>query len=105
MDESMPMPESGESELLSLETEIPVKLDSLEADGVRPAVGDQVSLKIEGTVKSIKDDCVYVTPVQVNGDELSQLLADHAPESEDAGMERMTREADLSGTPLGGEGY
>ena len=70
-DESMQVP-AEEKDLLEPDTEIPVRIDSLEADGVRPSVGDNVTIKIDGTVKSIQDDCVYVTPDQVNGDDLAE---------------------------------
>ena len=55
-DESLQTPDE-EQELLQPDTEIPVRLDSLEADGTRPSVGDQVDVKISGTVKSIENDC------------------------------------------------
>jgi hypothetical protein len=97
-DESMqPAPGEEVDETLSPETEIPVGIDTLEADGVRPSVGDTVTLRVEGTVKSIKDDCCYVTTDKINDTDLEEILAEHAPENEDKLMERITREADMGG--------
>jgi hypothetical protein len=103
-DESMQSEPGGEKEILQPETEIPVKLDSLEADGTRPSVGDEVTVKIVGTVKSIEDDCCYVTPSQINDTDLEEILAEHGQQDEDAMMERMTRQADMGNMP-GGGGY
>jgi hypothetical protein len=103
-DESMQMPGGTDDTILQPDTEIPVKLDSLEADGTRPSVGDEVTVKIIGTVKSIKDDCCYVTPEQINDTDLEEILAEHGAQDEDAMMERMTRNADMGQMPSGG-GY
>ena len=105
MDSSMPMPndDSGQ-DLLEEDTEIPVRLDSLEADGQRPEVGDQVTVKIDGTVKSITDDCAYITTDKVNDTDLAEILAEHGGQNEDDMMARMTSEADRAGTPMGMEG-
>ena len=105
-DESMQSPPDDGSDTISLDSSIPVRIDSLEADGVRPSVGDTVTLRVEGTVKEIENDCVYVTPEKINDDDLAQLLAENQDggENEDALMQRMTAQADQMGTPLGG-GY
>jgi hypothetical protein len=103
-DESMQMPDEGESELLQPETEIPCRLDSLEADGIRPEVGDEVTVKIVGTVKSIKDDCAYIQPEQINDTDLEEILAEHGGQDEDAMMKRLTTQADQGGMPMGGYG-
>jgi hypothetical protein len=104
-DESLQTPDE-QQDLLQPDTEIPVRLDSLEADGTRPSVGDQVDVKISGTVKSIKNDCAYVQCDQVNDTDLEEILAEHQQdgEGEDAMMRRMTSQADASGTPIGGYG-
>jgi hypothetical protein len=106
-DESMQMPPDEGSDTIGLDSEIPVRIDSLEADGVRPSVGDTVTLRVEGTVKSIENDCVYVTPEKVNDDDLAQLLAENADDegNEDSLMRRITSQADQMGTPMGGGGY
>src|SRR4029077_10058426 len=98
-------PAEGGDNMLQPDTEIPVKLDSLEADGTRPSVGDEVTVKIIGTVKSIENDCCYVTPEQINETDLEEILAEHGNQDEDSMMERMTRQADMGGTPIGGGGY
>ena len=105
-DESMQMPPDEGSDVIGLDSEIPVNIDSLEADGVRPSVGDTVTLRVEGTVKSIENDCCYITPEKINDNDLAEILAEHASAegNEDAMMRRMTTEADMGGTPMGG-GY
>jgi hypothetical protein len=102
-DEAMqPDPAEGEKDILQTETEIPVHLDSLEADGVRPRVGDTVTLRVEGTVHRIENDCAYVTPDAINDTDLAEILAEHAPADEDSLMAKLTSAADASGTPMGG---
>ena len=104
MDSSMPMPgDDSANDMLQPDTDIPVKLDSLEADGQRPAVGDQVTVKIDGSVNRIENDCAYVTPEKVNDTDLDEILAEHGNQDEDGMMERMTRQADQSGTPMGAD--
>jgi hypothetical protein len=105
-DESMQMPPEEGSDVIELDSEIPVRIETLEADGVRPSVGDTVTLRVEGTVKSIEDDCVYVTPEKINDDDLAEILAENAGSeaNEDSLMRRLTSEADMGGTPMGG-GY
>ena len=95
--------ESGDN-MLQPDTEIPVKLESLEADGVRPKVGDSVTIRVEGTVKSIENDCAYVLCDAINDTDLEEILAEHAPQNEDSMMEKLTRNADMGQMPSGG-GY
>ncbi len=105
-DESMPAPDSGESDTLDLDTEIPVRQDSLETDGSRVEVGDSATIKIDGTVTRIENNCVYVKPEKVNDTDLAQILAEHQQGGEDDMMAQMTAKADQTGTPMGGgEGY
>jgi hypothetical protein len=104
-DESMQMPPEGGSDVIGLDDEIPVRIDSLEADGVRPSVGDLVTLRVEGTVKRIENDSVYVTPEKVNDDDLAGLLAENGDQNDDDMMSRLTSQADQMGTPMGGGGY
>ena len=102
-DSSMPMPDDGsDKDLLQSDTDIPVKLDSLEADGQRPEVGDQVTVKIDGVVKSIENDCAYVQATAINDTDLEEILAEHGNQDEDGMMERMTAQADQNQTPMGG---
>jgi hypothetical protein len=102
-DESIPMPEVSK-EVLSPETEIPVPVDSLEADGVRPEMDDQVTIRIEGKITRIENDCAYITPQKVNDKDLNEILAEKQSENEDSMMERITSDADRAGLPMGG-GY
>lgn len=101
-DESMQMPPESGSDVIGPDDEIPVRIESLEADGVRPSMGDTVTLRVEGTVKSIKDDCVYVTPEKINDSDLSEILAEQGGQDEDAMMERLTRQADAGNMSGGG---
>ena len=102
-DESMQVP-PVEKEYLQPDTEIPVKLESLEADGVRPRVGDSVTIRVEGTVKSIENDCAYVLCDAINDTDLEEILAEHQPsdDNEESLMRRLASNADQIGM---GSGY
>ena len=82
-----------------------MRLDSLEADGTRPSVGDSVDVKISGTVKKIENDYAYVQAEAVNDTDINDIMADTGAQDEDAVMERMTRNADMGQMPSGGGGY
>ena len=104
-DEAMQMPpDDGSDDILQPETQIPVSLDSLEADGTRPKVGDSVTLKVDATVKKIEDNYAYVLPDTINDQDINEIVADTQPQDEDAMMERMTRNADMGQMPSGGYG-
>jgi hypothetical protein len=98
-------PSEGGSDVIGTDDEIPVHLDSLEADGVRPRVGDTVTLRVEGTVKRIEDDCAYVTPDAINDTDLAEILAETGAQDEDSLMSKLTSSADAAGMPIGGGGY
>ena len=84
-DESMQMPpDSSEQDTLDADTEIPVRLDSLEADGTRPSVGDTVDVKISGTVKKIENDYAYVQAEAINDTDINDIMADTGAQDEDA---------------------
>jgi hypothetical protein len=93
-DESMQMPPDSGSDVIELGDEIPVHLDSLEVDGTRPAKGDEVTLKVTGTISRIEDNCAYVQPESINDSDLSEILAEHSPEGEDSMMAKLTSQAD-----------
>lgn len=81
--------------------DLAAKIDSLEIDGTRPEVGDRVELKVSGSVSKIIDDCVYVTPEEINGTPVADLPKDDEMESEpDLGA--MASAADSQGMGLGG---
>jgi hypothetical protein len=103
-DESMQMPPESGSDVIGPDQEIPVHLDSLEADGVRPRTGDTVTLRVEGTVKRIEDECAYVVPELINDTDLAEILAEHSDDGDDGLMRKLTSQADQMGTPMGG-GY
>jgi hypothetical protein len=102
-DESMQMPGDDQDEdILQPDTQIPVPLDSLEADGQRPRVGDLVTVKVDGRVESIVDDYAYITAENINDTDINRILADTQDQDEDSAMARMARDADTAGTPMGG---
>jgi hypothetical protein len=101
----MQTPPEGGPDVIGPDDEIPVRIDSLEADGVRPSVGDLVTLRVEGSVKRIENDCVYVTPEKINDDELAELLVESGNQDEDDAMRKLASTADLGGMPVGGGGY
>ena len=105
-DESMQSDPAGQEEdELTPDTQIPVRLDSLEADGTRPAVGDSVTLKVDATVKKIENDYAYVVPDAINDTDVNEIMADtqQSEDDEDAMMQRMTTQADQAN--MGGGGY
>jgi hypothetical protein len=99
-DESMQTPDDTDEDVLQPDTEIPVRIDSLEADGTRPRVGDEVTIKIDGTIKSLEDDFAYVTCDLINDTDLTEMLAESG-QDEDARMQAMTEQADKMATPMG----
>jgi hypothetical protein len=101
-DESLQVPDGPDDKILQPETQIPVQLDSLEVDGTRPKVGDMVTLKVDGTVKSIENDCAYINAESINDTDINDLLSQNNGDNEDAMMERMTANADKAGMPMGG---
>jgi hypothetical protein len=106
-DESLPQPpDDGDDDQLTPDTEIPVRIDSLEADGTRPSVGDSVTIKIDGTVKKIENDYVYLQPDAINDTDINDILAETGSqdENDDSMMQKLTAQADQMGTPMGG-GY
>jgi hypothetical protein len=104
-DESLQVPEESQ-DLLDPETEVPVRLDSLEADGTRPAVGDDVTIKIDGTVKRIENDYAFISTTAVNDTDINDILADNqeGDEGGEDAMRRLATQADQMATPLGGGG-
>lgn len=62
--------------------DIPVHLDSLTIDGVRPESGDMVNLKVSGPVTKIVDEVVWVKPETVNDLPLVQDLPQASDEEE-----------------------
>jgi hypothetical protein len=109
-DESMQSdPAEGSEDQLTPETEIAVRLDSLEADGTRPAVGDSVTVKVDATVKKIENDYAYVQADAINDTDINEIVADtqQSEDDEDSMMARMTAQADqanMGGQSGGGYG-
>jgi hypothetical protein len=105
-DESLQTPDT-EPDLLDPDTEIPVRLDSLEADGTRPKVGDDVTVKVDGTVKRIENDYAFISTTAVNDTDINDIIADTQQDegggSEDM-MRRLASQADQMATPLGSGG-
>ena len=101
--------DEGNDTEISDQTELPVKLDSLEVGGTRPQVNDSVDVTVTGTVTSIVDDCAYVKIDAINDTDIGELLQDQAKMSKDTGSEEdmmsMGDEMDRMGMPPGGPAY
>ena len=70
-------------------SDIPVSISSLEVDGVRPSVGDQVEVNLGGTVRKIVDETVFVTPETVNGEPMAEKAQSSSDEDMVAQMQAM----------------
>jgi len=103
-----PDDEQGETEI-SDQTELPVKLDSLEVGGVRPKVNDSVDVSVTGTLTRIVDDCAYLKINAINDTDIGELLQDQAKMSKDTGSEQdmmdMAWQMDKMGMSPGGPAY
>jgi hypothetical protein len=99
-DETLDNPEeetSTSDEYIKAGDELPVKIDTLAIDGSQPEIGDEVTVKVKGTVARIRDDCAYVTLQTAN----NEPIHNPAKQPEDMGEEdmmRMAESADLSGS-------
>jgi hypothetical protein len=89
-------PADAQDEDLTPDTEIAVRLDSLEADGVRPRVGDDVTVKVDGTVKKIENDYAYINATAINDTDINEIVSDtqQSEDDEDSMMARITAQAD-----------
>jgi hypothetical protein len=72
-------PEPGDTDTGN---DIPVHLDSLTIDGVRPETGDLVNLRVKGPVTKIVDQVVWVKPETVNDLPLVQDVPQVSDEEE-----------------------
>lgn len=57
--------DSGENEAEGAD-DLPVSVGTLEIEGVRPKVGDNVDLKVSGTIRKLVDETAFVTPATIN---------------------------------------
>jgi len=96
-DESVPMPDDDQDEPIQQGDELPVQLDTLMVGGERPNVGDQVDVKVSGTISRIIDDCAYVSVAQANDNDIETPAGDE----QDRAMADQAREMDMAGTPVG----
>lgn len=74
--------------------DIPVQVGSLEIDGVRPAVGDVVTLKVRGGIQKIVNETAWVTPETVNDLPMP-------PETPDASDDELLEAASAHDTAMG----
>lgn len=88
MDDSLDSSEGAESG----EGDIPVDIKTLETDGIRPSVGDRVDFQVQGVVRQIVDETVFVTPETANG----QPLATAQPASDEDSMRAAAMNADMA---------
>jgi hypothetical protein len=105
MDASMPMPDDSSDKGISSDMDFPVKLDSLQVDGIRPKVDDTVTVKVEGSITRIVDDCAYVQPEKVNGTPVEELKHQMPEADDESRLEQLSAQADMAGTAPGGPGY
>ena len=96
-DQSMPTPDDDADEPIQQGDELPVKLDTLMVGGERPNVGDQVDVRVTGTISRIIDDCAYVSVEQANNDDIETPAGDDQARM----MAQQARELDQAGTPIG----
>lgn len=68
-------PEPKES---AVDNELPVLLETLALDGMRPKVGDQVDVKVSGTILKIVNEMAIVRPEMAN----DQPIPQEPPENE-----------------------
>ncbi len=95
MDDSI---DSGESTEAGPE-DLCVSLPTLEIDGVRPAVGDTVNLKVDGSVSKIVNDCAWVTPSTINGQPIPEGMPDA---NDDQLMQSAMAHDQMSASSMGG---
>jgi hypothetical protein len=101
-DASMPMPEGSKDEPIQIGDELPVKLDTMEVGGERPEVDDHVEVTVGGRVTRIIDDCCYVALETANNEDIETPKG--AQEEED-NLSKLSQQADMMGSPIGGGGY
>jgi hypothetical protein len=102
-DTSIDNPAGGGHERLPADAELPVQIDTLQIDGQRPEVGDEVEFKVKGEVKRIVNDCVYVRPTEINDEPIEDASikpANETPTADD--LMSMSQQADQSGSAPGG---
>jgi hypothetical protein len=100
MDASMPTgPTSDENEPIQIGDELPVKIDTLMVGGERPSVGDDVEVKVSGTVSRIIDDCCYVKLETANDEPIETPQGD---QEEQQDLDQQSAMADQQGIPVGG---
>jgi hypothetical protein len=69
-------PDNGDS---VSDSDLAVAIGTLEVDGIRPSVGDEVSCKVKGPITKIVNEVAYVTPETVN----DQPIPADAPDATD----------------------
>lgn len=100
MDNSIddPAEESSQEEnQISAGMELPVKIDTLSVDGTQPEIGDDVEVKVTGTVKRIRDDCAYVAIDKANNEPIENPPAQPEDMTHD-NMLAMAQQADQQGS-------
>src|SRR5476649_1816218 len=56
--------------------DLPVTLDTLSIDGTPPAQGDQVDVKVTGTISKVVNGTAWIKPAMVNGQPMPPDKAD-----------------------------
>lgn len=93
MDTTLESP-STSNETIRPGSDLPVKLDTLLVDGIRPDKGDSVEVTVKGTVSKIVDDCAYVSLETANDEPIEDKSSEMKEQSEDDLMS-MAEKADM----------
>lgn len=75
------------------DTDLCANLSTLAVQGTPPAVGDMVSVTVEGTVTRIDGEHAYITPEKINGEDVSH---GNDGSTDDGGMEAKAAAMDKS---------
>jgi hypothetical protein len=99
MDDSIDDVESVEESSVSGETvkvgsELPVPIDTLLLDGIRPEMGDRVTVEVEGTISKIRDDCAYVKLENANDQPIKSPATHPEDEMTESGLLGMSAALD-----------
>lgn len=92
-----PDPETGDR--MTGNVELPVNVETITIDGIQPAVGDHVEVKVDGTVTRVVNSMAYVRPEMVNDQPMpSTPLQPDANENEMDRLDRLSRMSDAETT-------
>lgn len=79
------------------DNDLQVKVDTLSIDGTNPEVGDQVEVKVKGSVTKVLNGTAFVKPEMVNDMPVEDNMPDEAETPAD-NLGSMAANADASGS-------